>query len=216
MYEIESNIPIPVIEIKPENFRKCNKCASEALEGFKFCQSCRDKNKARKKLNYELNKDAILLRQKEWALNNPDKVKETKKREREKNKDRYSKYWKDRYANNKDEIIVANTKYAQDNKERLSKYRKSRIDFRHANFHKHRANKFDAFVELINRKDVFERDNYICQICKQPTLPNVESSHSLFPTVDHIIPLSKGGTHEYSNVQCAHLGCNSSKGNKIL
>jgi 5-methylcytosine-specific restriction endonuclease McrA len=30
----------------------------------------------------------------------------------------------------------------------------------------------------------------------------------------YIVPLSKGGTHTYDNVQCAHFGCNSRKGNR--
>lgn len=35
-------------------------------------------------------------------------------------------------------------------------------------------------------------------------------------TIDHIIPLSKGGTHTYNNVQLAHYICNSKKSDKIL
>jgi 5-methylcytosine-specific restriction endonuclease McrA len=33
------------------------------------------------------------------------------------------------------------------------------------------------------------------------------------PSLDHILPLSKGGTHEPRNVQLAHLGCNVRKYN---
>jgi 5-methylcytosine-specific restriction endonuclease McrA len=32
--------------------------------------------------------------------------------------------------------------------------------------------------------------------------------------LDHIVPLSRGGTHEPSNVQLAHYGCNSKRGAK--
>ena len=35
-------------------------------------------------------------------------------------------------------------------------------------------------------------------------------------TMDHIIPLSKGGGHSYKNIQLAHFGCNSRKHNKII
>jgi len=34
-------------------------------------------------------------------------------------------------------------------------------------------------------------------------------------TIDHIIPLSKGGLHMMSNCQLAHRRCNSYKGNEI-
>ena len=35
-----------------------------------------------------------------------------------------------------------------------------------------------------------------------------------YPSIDHIIPVSKGGTHTWDNVQLAHRGCNTNKNNK--
>lgn len=34
------------------------------------------------------------------------------------------------------------------------------------------------------------------------------------PSIDHIVPLSQGGTHELANVQLAHYRCNLSKNNR--
>lgn len=36
-----------------------------------------------------------------------------------------------------------------------------------------------------------------------------------YPSIDHIYPLSKGGTHTWDNIQLAHRSCNSRKGNAI-
>jgi 5-methylcytosine-specific restriction endonuclease McrA len=36
----------------------------------------------------------------------------------------------------------------------------------------------------------------------------------LAPTIDHIVPLARGGTHEPSNVQSAHFICNALKGDR--
>lgn len=36
-----------------------------------------------------------------------------------------------------------------------------------------------------------------------------------YPSIDHVIPLSKGGEHSWNNVRLAHLACNSSKGAKM-
>ena len=36
-----------------------------------------------------------------------------------------------------------------------------------------------------------------------------------YPSIDHVIPLSKGVEHSWNNVRLAHLGCNSSKGAKM-
>lgn len=51
-----------------------------------------------------------------------------------------------------------------------------------------------------------------CGICSQELsrafkYPDLES-----PSVDHIIPLSKGGAHQQENLQWAHLFCNWEKG----
>ena len=45
----------------------------------------------------------------------------------------------------------------------------------------------------------------------------IENGHikRLYPTIDHIIPLSKGGTHTWNNVQLAHMCCNAGKCDKV-
>lgn len=55
--------------------------------------------------------------------------------------------------------------------------------------------------------EVFERDGWICGICGKA----VEDS----PVLDHIIPISRGGTHTRENTQCAHAACNCSKGSSL-
>lgn len=37
-----------------------------------------------------------------------------------------------------------------------------------------------------------------------------------YPSVDHFIPLSKGGSHERGNIHLAHIGCNRKKSDKLL
>jgi 5-methylcytosine-specific restriction endonuclease McrA len=35
-------------------------------------------------------------------------------------------------------------------------------------------------------------------------------------TLDHIIPLAKGGDHTYENIKLAHMICNSYKSDKVV
>lgn len=35
-----------------------------------------------------------------------------------------------------------------------------------------------------------------------------------YPSIDHVIPISKGGRHSWDNVKLAHRLCNSVKSNK--
>lgn len=64
--------------------------------------------------------------------------------------------------------------------------------------------------------DVHDRDGWTCQLCWLPIAPEVAWPDPMSPSLDHRIPLSRGGVHAMSNVQSAHLGCNSSKGDKLL
>lgn len=66
----------------------------------------------------------------------------------------------------------------------------------------------------ISLKKLIERDKGICKICGRLVDPSdIENSHvkGMYPSLDHIIPLSKGGTHTWDNVQLAHLRCNAAK-----
>lgn len=66
---------------------------------------------------------------------------------------------------------------------------------------------------IVNAEFVFERDNWICYICGV----KVERAKYYKPnraTVDHVMPLSKGGSHTYDNARCCCNRCNCSKHNK--
>jgi hypothetical protein len=63
--------------------------------------------------------------------------------------------------------------------------------------------------------DVYERDHWTCGLCRLPVDPGLAWPHPMSASVDHILPLSRGGSHTLANVQCAHLGCNSSKGDQV-
>lgn len=61
---------------------------------------------------------------------------------------------------------------------------------------------------------VFERDGWLCGIRGIPTDPTAKVPNFFTPTIDHILPLARGGEHSYENVQCAHFICNSYEGAK--
>ena len=70
--------------------------------------------------------------------------------------------------------------------------------------------------EKIDRTSVFERDGWKCQICGIETPKNLLGAYNKnAPELDHIIPLSRGGKHIPSNIQCACRSCNFKKSNHI-
>ena len=56
-------------------------------------------------------------------------------------------------------------------------------------------------VPPVNRREVLKRDNHRCQYCG--------SNKRL--TLDHVIPVSKGGEHKWNNVVTACESCNQYK-----
>ena len=63
---------------------------------------------------------------------------------------------------------------------------------------------------------LFEYYNWTCYICgkiidKDIRLPNKQAA-----TIDHVVPLSKGGEHVLDNVRPAHANCNYKKADKLL
>lgn len=72
-----------------------------------------------------------------------------------------------------------------------------------------------AWIEHTPRLTVFMRDDWTCQLCGDKVARNEKVPHPKAPTLDHIIPLARGGTHEMANVQTACFVCNSRKGDRI-
>lgn len=88
-------------------------------------------------------------------------------------------------------------------------------DRRRANYHKRRALKAETAAEDFSPAAVFERDGWVCGICSEPVAQDLAWPHQLSPSLDHILPLSKGGHHTLENTQLAHLQCNVRKGARV-
>jgi 5-methylcytosine-specific restriction endonuclease McrA len=62
---------------------------------------------------------------------------------------------------------------------------------------------------------VLERDGWKCQICGVSTPQRLRGSmNKRAPELDHVVPISKGGLHTWTNLQCACRECNGAKSDK--
>jgi len=68
------------------------------------------------------------------------------------------------------------------------------------------------FRRQVTNTFLFARDGYRCQFCGRP---GGELRHRECLTRDHLIPLSRGGTNEWTNVVTACSSCNTRKGNRL-
>jgi 5-methylcytosine-specific restriction endonuclease McrA len=73
-------------------------------------------------------------------------------------------------------------------------------------------------AKTVERIDIFllaERDNFVCHICLGLVDMSVSRVSRFGATVDHVMPISKGGLDTLDNVRLAHWICNIRKSNSL-
>lgn len=79
-------------------------------------------------------------------------------------------------------------------------------------------------VDTISLKRLFKRDGGICYICgercdfddwRKSRKGNIYPGDN-YPTIEHVIPISKGGLDAWDNVRLAHWKCNIDKSDGII
>lgn len=76
----------------------------------------------------------------------------------------------------------------------------------------------------ITVEKLVERDNGICHICGLPVdmadfyinENGVQICGDMYPSRDHVRPISLGGLHSWDNIKLAHRICNTKKSNKYI
>ena len=65
-----------------------------------------------------------------------------------------------------------------------------------------------------NKKRIYATQS-VCALCGRPVDFSLKFPDPMSPTIDHIIPIAKGGhPSDIENLQLAHLACNRKKADK--
>jgi hypothetical protein len=64
------------------------------------------------------------------------------------------------------------------------------------------------------RAEIFNRDGWICGICRKKVDPDLRYPDPMAPSLDHIVPVAEGGLNEAANLRLTHLRCNCSRGKR--
>lgn len=101
------------------------------------------------------------------------------------------------------------TKVKQWKSEQAKRYRKKYPEVIRARCAKYRAQKIEGLKRFgwIDEKLIANYYTRICGICNTP----IESKYE----IDHIIPLSRNGTHTLDNLQLTHPICNRTKRGRL-
>lgn len=132
---------------------------------------------------------------------------------REENREKLVKRQRAYRFNNKERLAVKKSEWNDKNKEKLRASRKkwsdAHPDSRRERVMRRNAIKKNATIGKVNYSEIWNRDKGVCYLCGK----EIERSDCHF---DHIIPLSKGGSHTMSNIAATHSVCNMKKSRKII
>jgi len=167
----------------------------EKMPNVKFYWKHREKIKAQEAKRYRDNRERILARNKTWNAANPKSMKKASKKWAEANPEKSLERFR-KYQNNNREACRA----------RCRDYQKRNPEVFKAIQNKRRTSKTSAggSFSVAEWKSLVKQCRNRCLCCgKRRKL-----------TADHVIPVSKGGTSNISNIQPLCGPCNSSKGTK--
>ena len=72
-----------------------------------------------------------------------------------------------------------------------------------------------AWKEQVSLEQLAERDAATCYLCGGHVDMALSGLAPMGPTIDHVVPLSRGGEHSYANTALAHRACNTRKGARV-
>lgn len=132
-------------------------------------------------------------------------------RDKKKRAEYEKKYW-DKRRNDKRKIVLKSY-YANidHHKKKRKQYLKTDSGkSKHRKYNQNRRSRLkNAFVEEVEPIEIYREQDGVCYLCgKFLEFSDIE--------LDHVVPLSRGGLHEKSNIRIACVRCNRSKGSKLL
>jgi len=181
--------------------RRCVECKKK--ENHCWSEGNRERTRSNSRRYYYANLEERLKKNRAYRKANPGKDREQRRRYRQENRERIRKINRRYYYANPEKVRAGVRRWGLANPNRLRFYSQRR-----------RALKYTATVENVIDTKVFARNKWTCGICDKPVDPDLRHPDPMSASLDHIIPLSRGGDHSYANTQCTHLVCNLRKHNK--
>lgn len=163
-----------------------------------------------------------------WRLAHPDYSAEANRRWREEHPDAAAEYYKAnrervaengrrRRTENADQVAATSKAWRAANKEKVNaaarRWQKEHPEKGREIAARRRARKRAAKADKVDLALMWGDGR--CGLCRQPVDPDLQYPEPMSKSIDHIVPLARGGTHEQANVQLAHLVCNNRKGARV-
>lgn len=150
---------------------------------------------------YIANRERLLAQAREYRQVNGEKVRASTRRWRQANPEIGKRYRETRG----DRERLRKKAWRQANPQKAAEYASRR-----------RARRLSSATERYARSEIYDRDDWRCQLCGGKIRKGTRYPNPMSPSIDHIIPLTEGGADAPSNVQAAHLRCNRAKQHRSM
>lgn len=214
---------------------RCKECDKQLAKQYR--ENNKEKVREKAKLKYHENADHYKQQFCEYGKNNAEKIKKRKKEHYEDHKDVKLQIQKDYYEKNKEKVLEYQKQYRKENREvillNLRMYyvqNKDTLKKKQAEWYrseegrektyqnnlKRRSYKHHVRFYGVKRKNILNRDDWTCQNCGCKVHDRTTGDWNTPDKahIDHVIPISKGGNSEPSNLQVLCRTCNLSKQDK--
>lgn len=189
-----------------------NRYADAAIRHGITCPNCLAIERERIKSEKNIAKEKLILK------------KQAEKQQRQNEKDEQDKQRKYRTCKNCGVIFYSDTCRTLCDKCKKDTIRIHQRKYYKSKEIKRRIKIKSAMVDNdITVQALAERDNNICYLCNKPVDFSDYYDNGVaiicgnnYPSIDHVIPLAKGGLHSWDNVKLAHRICNSKKSDNLV
>lgn len=158
-----------------------------------------------------------------WRAENPELVKASKRAWDEANYEKLREFanranrrWK---ASNAEKVIAYNTQWAKDNPDlvaaKAKRWRQSHPEVTRAAKSRRRAMIRGSMIGPVDLMALWEQQDGLCALCGLPIDRDLKWPDPFSASVDHIIPLAKGGPHTQENLQWVHVRENWIKSDRL-
>ena len=203
-------------------FRICPKCGSKHINKHRkgFCEECADESSKTYKLICSHCGKSFVSKNKQKQTCSYECMLEFGKRMRESCYEPQNKKCKNCGSEFTTKFKKTNEEFCSDKcRKRMGNRNKKLYD---KNVRAVRVVSNGSVDKDITLEKLIARDEGMCYICSEKIdeedyTVNADGHcvyGNMYPSVDHVIPIAKGGTHTWDNVKLAHRLCNSLKGDR--
>lgn len=176
--------------------RVCRDCGTpeDLLSRENLCRACRKISAAE---YYARNRELIKARTRAWTAAQPERKRTT------------DAAW---YVRNRERKAEYDRQYRAENAARIAARNAAKVDQRRSYTQARRARKHAATVERFTDFEIYARDDFKCYLCGRVVYPALPLFDPLKATLEHRVPLARGGAHSRENCATACWECNARKG----